>query len=145
MKKLVTCVWIHASLWHVKQILTYNTTLSTVTNFFSFFVRNGLAHVRVAKWSSRLLNWAAASPTFCLQPKSERLRLLIFGFYQLPCLVSVLASLLEWVDFLMNRVLIFPERVYAFPHLRKSIISKLPATIISKAGGLWFPVLAPYE
>lgn len=35
----------------------------------------------------------------------------------------------------MNRVLIFPERVYAFPHLRKSITPQVP----------WFPVLAPSE
>lgn len=83
---------------------------------------------------------------FCLQLKSERPRLLIFGFDQLPCLVSVLASLLEWVDFLMNRVLVFPERVlvHAFPHLRKSITSQVPATIISKVAYrfLFWPLLS---
>lgn len=69
---------------------------------------------------------------FASNLKPERPRLLIIGFDQLPCLVSILASLLKWVDFLINRVLIFPEREHAFPHLRKSITYQVPATITSK-------------
>lgn len=70
----------------------YNTTLSKMTNFFFFFCAHGLAHVRVANDLRAAFSLAAASPAFCLQLKSERPRLLIYGFDQLPCLVSVLAS-----------------------------------------------------
>lgn len=70
----------------------------------------------------------------------------LFGYEQLPCLVSVLASLLEWVEFQMNRVLIFPERVvvHAFPHLRKSINSQVPAAMISKVAYrfLFWPLMS---
>lgn len=108
-----------------------------MTNFSFFFCAHGLAHVRVAN--------DLRAGFSQLQLKSGRHCFLIFGYDQLPCLVSVLASLLEWVDFLLNRVLIFPERVlvHAFPHLRKSINSQVPATIISKVAYrfLFWPLL----
>lgn len=78
-------------------------------------------------------------PTFCLQLKSERPRLLTFGFGQLPRLASILASSLEWVDFLMNRVLILPERVH-------TCISPLERVYGNNfQGGMCFPLLAPSE
>lgn len=134
---------IYASLWDVDQILYNNTTPFKLINFFFLCAwARTCSHNKDLRAGFSLLEWAAASPM-----KSERPRLLMYGFNQLPRL----ASLLKWVDFSMNRVLILPKRVHAFSQLRKSMTIIHDNLAISRScndrslGGLLFLVLVSSE
>lgn len=141
----MTCVRIHASLCLYGTLSRYLHKIIPrylEWRIFSFFVRNGLAHVRVA---NDLRSCSIGLLHLQLFASNRSLSTLVSSYLVLPTSMSGLGpcqfARTGWFSNKSGSHV--SRRVYAFPHLRKSITSQLPATIISKAGGLMVSFFGP--